>query len=72
MIVKYDELETTAQRVYKYVLEHYGKNNPTRLDYNVVAEEIGRTRSSVSYGVKVLIKNRKIKETADGKQLYAV
>ena len=72
MIVKYDELETTAQRVYKYVLEHYGKNNPQRLDYNVVAEEIGRTRSSVSYGVKVLIKNRKIKETADGKQLYAV
>ncbi|MBQ7913829.1 MAG: hypothetical protein IJ308_08890 [Clostridia bacterium] len=59
MTVNYDQLDTTAQRVYKYVLEHYGKNNPKRLDYNAVAEEIGRTRSGVSYAVKVLRKKQR-------------
>ena len=70
MLVKYDELDTTAQRLYKYLLETYGKNNPKHIDYNAVAEEIGRTRSSVSYAVKLL--NKKGKINIKNNEIYVV
>lgn len=56
---KYDELETTAQRVYKYLSENV-LIKPKRIPYQVIADEIGRTRSSVSYAVGVLLRKGKI------------
>ena len=38
---KYDELETTAQRVYKYLDEHI-LIVPKRIPYQEIANEIGR------------------------------
>ena len=48
---KYDDLETTAQRVYKYLRERIG-DTPQFVRYTEIAEEVGRTRSSVSYAVR--------------------
>ncbi len=62
---KYDDLETTAQRVYKYLLTHY-QGEPQYFPYKDIAAEIGRTRSSVSYAVGVLLRARKI-SIKDGK-----
>lgn len=62
---KYDDLETTAQRVYKYLQERIG-SAPAFVRYAEIAEEVGRTRSSVSYAVGVLIRAGKI-SVADGK-----
>lgn len=59
MTTKYDELATTAQKVYKYMLDKYGKNNPKRVPYKDIAEEIGHTRSGVAYAVNVLIRKGK-------------
>ena len=56
---KYDDLETTAQRVYKYLRERIG-DTPQFVRYTEIAEEVGRTRSSVSYAVGVLIRAGKI------------
>lgn len=56
---KYDELETTAQRVYKYLKEKVGET-PQFIRYAEIAEEVGRTRSAVSYAVGVLIRAGKI------------
>ncbi len=39
---KYDDLETTAQRVYKYLSERY-KGEPQYFPYKDIAEEVGRT-----------------------------
>ena len=61
----YDELETTAQRVYKYLRERIG-SEPTFVRYAEIAEAVGRTRSSVSYAVGVLIRAGKI-SVSDGK-----
>ena len=62
---KYDDLETTAQRVYKYLRERIG-DTPLFVRYTEIAEEVGRTRSSVSYAVGVLIRAGKI-SVSDGK-----
>lgn len=62
---KYDDLETTAQRVYKYLRERIG-DTPQFVRYTKIAEEVGRTRSSVSYAVGVLIRAGKI-SVSDGK-----
>ena len=62
---KYDDLETTAQRVYKYLRERIG-DTPQFVGYTEIAEEVGRTRSSVSYAVGVLIRAGKI-SVSDGK-----
>ena len=56
---KYDDLETTAQRVYKYLRERIG-DTPQFVRYAEIAEEVGRTRSSVSYAVGVLLRAGKI------------
>ena len=61
----YDELETTAQRVYKYLRERRG-NAPAFVRYAEIAEAVGRTRSSVSYAMGVLIRAGKI-SVSDGK-----
>lgn len=61
----YDNLETTAQRVYKYLRERIG-DTPQFVRYTEIAEEVGRTRSSVSYAVGVLIRAGKI-SVSDGK-----
>lgn len=55
----YDELDTTAQRVYKYLLEKI-KDKPQFISYTEIADEIGRTRSAVSYAVKKLLRAGKI------------
>lgn len=62
---KYDNLETTAQRVYKYLSETIG-NTPRFVRYSEIAKETGRTRSAVAYAVGVLIRADKI-EIRDGK-----
>ncbi len=62
---KYDDLETTAQRVYKYLSERY-TGTPQYFPYKDIAEEVGRTRSAVSYAVGVLLRARKI-AIQDGK-----
>ncbi len=62
---KYDDLETTAQRVYKYLRERIG-DTPQFVRYAEIAEEVGRTRSSVSYAVGVLIRAGKI-SVSEGK-----
>ncbi len=64
-MTKYDDLESTAQRVYKYIVERY-QGEPRYFPYKEIAEEIGRTRSSVSYAVGVLLRARKI-AIQDGK-----
>lgn len=56
---KYDELETTAQRVYRYLRERVGET-PQFIRYAEIAEEVGRTRSAVAYAVGVLIRAGKI------------
>lgn len=56
---KYDDLETTAQRVYRYLSEKI-TDEPRFIRYAEIAEEVGRTRSSVSYAVGVLIRAGKI------------
>lgn len=62
---KYDDLETTAQRVYRYLSEKI-TDEPQFVRYAEIAEEVGRTRSSVSYAVGVLIRAGKI-SVSDGK-----
>ena len=62
---KYDDLETTAQRVYKYLTEKI-KKEPQFIRYAEIAAEIGRTRSAVSYAVGVLMRAGKI-AIQDGK-----
>lgn len=62
---KYDDLETTAQRVYRYLSEKI-TGVPQFVRYAEIAEEVGRTRSSVSYAVGVLIRAGKI-SVSDGK-----
>lgn len=62
---KYDDLETTAQRVYKYLLENI-PGEPKYIHYNEIAEEVGRTRSGVSYAMGVLMRAGKVK-IEDGK-----
>ena len=56
---KYDDLETTAQRVYKYLRERVG-DTPQFIRYAEIAEEVGRTRSSVAYAMGVLIRAVKV------------
>ena len=58
-MTNYDELETTAQRVYRYLRETI-KDKPQFVNYTTIADEVGRTRSAVSYAVKKLIKAGKI------------
>lgn len=58
-MTSYDELETTAQRVYRYLRETI-KDEPRFVNYSEIAEEVGRTRSAVSYAVNKLIKAGKI------------
>lgn len=55
----YDELDNTTQRVYKYLKERL-KNAPEYVNYSEIGEEVGRTRSAVSYAIKKLIKAGKI------------
>ena len=62
---KYDDLETTAQRVYKYLSETI-KGEPQFIRYKVIADEVDRSRSAVSYAVGVLLKKGKI-TIQDGK-----
>ena len=62
---KYDDLETTAQRVYKYLLETLG-DKPAFVRYAEIAKEIDRTRSGVRYAVGVLLRSGKI-SIKDGK-----
>lgn len=62
---KYDDLETTAQRVYKYLSER-NTGEPQYIPYKEIAEEIGRTRSAVTYAVGVLLRAQKI-SIQDGK-----
>ena len=62
---KYDDLETTAQRVYKYLRERIG-DTPQFVRYAEIAEEVGRARSSVSYAVGVLLRAGKI-SVSEGK-----
>lgn len=62
---KYDDLDTTAQRVYKYLSETIGKT-PQFVRYTEIADEVGRTRSAVAYAVGVLLRAGKI-EICDGK-----
>ena len=62
---KYDDLETTAQRVYKYLSEKI-TGEPQFIRYADIAAEVGRTRSAVSYAVGVLIRAGKI-TIQDGK-----
>ena len=62
---KYDDLETTAQRVYKYLSDKY-TGKPQYFPYKEIAAEVGRTRSAVSYAVGVLIRAGKI-AIQDGK-----
>ena len=64
-MARYDALQTTAQRVYDYLVEHY-TGKPEFVSYTKIAEEIGRTRSSVSYAVGVLLRANKI-AILDGK-----
>ena len=59
-MTRYDELETTAQKVYKYLTDKYGKHNPKRVPYKDIADEIGGTRSGVAYAVGVLIRKDKL------------
>lgn len=59
MSSKYDELDTTAQRVYKYLSENI-KNTPKFISYATIAQEVDRTRSSVAYAMGVLIRTRKV------------
>lgn len=56
---KYDDLETTAQRVYRYLSDTI-KNTPKFVSYADIAEEVDRTRSSVAYAMGVLIRTRKV------------
>lgn len=56
---KYDDLETTAQRVYKCLRERVG-DTPQFIRYAEIAEEVGRTRSSVAYAMGVLIRAGKV------------
>lgn len=62
---KYDDLETTAQRVYKYLSEKI-TDEPQFIRYAEIAAEIGRTRSAVAYAVGVLTRAGKI-AIRDGK-----
>ena len=56
---KYDDLETTAQRVYRY-LSNTIKHTPKFVSYADIAEEVDRTRSSVAYAMGVLIRTGKV------------
>ena len=61
---KYDDLETTAQRVYKYLRERVG-DTPQFIRSAEIAEEVGRTRSSVAYAMGVLIRAGKVSISDD-------
>lgn len=61
---KYDDLETTAQRVYKYLRERVG-DTPKFIRYAEIAEAVGRTRSSVAYAMGVLIRAGKVSISDD-------
>lgn len=61
---KYDDLETTAQRVYKYLRERVG-DTPQFIRYAEIAEAVGRTRSSVAYAMGVLIRAGKVSISDD-------
>ena len=58
-MTKYDDLESTAQRVYKYLSARY-TGTPQYFPYKEIADEIGRSRSAVSYAVGVLLRAKKI------------
>ena len=51
----YQAYESTAQRVLKYLSEHY-TGEPQFFPYSEIAAAIGRTRSAVSYAVGVLLR----------------
>lgn len=64
-MARYESFETTAQRVYNYLKENY-TGAPQFVSYTEIADAIGRTRSSVSYAVGVLLRANKI-AILDGK-----
>ena len=59
-MAKYDVLETTAQRVYKYLCETI-TDEPQFIRYKLIADEVDCSRSAVSYAVGVLLKKGKIR-----------
>ena len=54
MSYHFDALETTAQRLEKYLAENYGYGITVFENYEEIAAKIGRTRNAVRYAVKKL------------------
>ncbi len=54
MALQFDALETTAQRLEKYLKEHYGYGVPAFERYELIGQEIGRSRNAVKYAAEKL------------------